>query len=87
MIRGLGKNIVSAADLIAQFEATLTDDQIKSHFAARDVMTLVTAEAFKEIGRPPRAHGGTHVSTISRNFSWKRSRARTRGTTTLRSWP
>ena len=51
MIRGLGKNIVSAADLIALFEATLTDEQIKSHFAARDVIDAVTAEAFKEIGR------------------------------------
>ena len=38
MIRGLGKNIVSAADLIALFEATLTDEQIQSHFAARDVI-------------------------------------------------
>ena len=42
MIRGLGKNIVSAADLIAQFEATLTDEQIKSHFAARDVIDALT---------------------------------------------
>src|SRR5690349_19001742 len=36
MVRGLGKNVVSAADLIALFEATLTDEQIKTHFEARD---------------------------------------------------
>jgi Xaa-Pro aminopeptidase len=67
MIRGLGKNIVSAADLIAQFEATLTDEQIKSHFAARDVIDAVTAEAFKEIGRRVR-NGGTHEHDIQEFF-------------------
>jgi Xaa-Pro dipeptidase len=67
MIRGLGKNIVSAADLIAQFEATLTDEQIKSHFAARDVIDAVTAEAFKEIGRRVRS-GGTYEHEIQQFF-------------------
>ncbi len=57
MIRGMGKNVVSAADLIAQFEATLTEEQIASHFAARDVIDAVTAEAFKEIGRRVRGGG------------------------------
>jgi len=67
MIRGLGKNIVSAADLIAQFEATLTDDQIKSHYAARDVIDALTAEAFKEIGRRVR-NGGTYEHEIQQFF-------------------
>jgi Xaa-Pro dipeptidase len=67
MIRGLGKNIVSAADLIAQFEATLTEEQIKSHFAARDVIDEVTAQAFKEIGRRVR-NGGTHEHEIQQFF-------------------
>jgi len=66
-IRGLGKNIVSAADLIALFEATLTDEQIQSHFAARDVIDTVTAEAFKEIGRRVR-NGGTHEHEIQQFF-------------------
>jgi len=67
MIRGLGKNIVSAADLIAQFEATLTEDQIKSHYAARDVIDELTAEAFKEIGRRVR-NGGTYEHEIQHFF-------------------
>jgi Xaa-Pro aminopeptidase len=67
MIRGLGKNIVSAADLIAQFEATLTDDQIKSHYAARDVIDGLTAEAFKEIGRRVR-NSGTYEHEIQQFF-------------------
>src|ERR1039458_6297709 len=67
MIRGLGKNIVSSADLIAQFEATWTDDQIKTHFEARDVIDALTAEAFKEIGRRVR-NGGTTEHEIQNWF-------------------
>ena len=35
LIRGLGKNVVSSGDLVAQFEAVLSDEQITTHFAAR----------------------------------------------------
>src|SRR5256885_7082289 len=31
LIRGLGKNVVSSGDLVAQFEATWSEEQIKSH--------------------------------------------------------
>jgi Xaa-Pro aminopeptidase len=58
MIRGMGKNVVSAADLIALFEATLSDEQIKTHFAARDLIDPITNAAFQEIGRRVR-NGGT----------------------------
>jgi len=58
LIRGLGKNVVSAADLVAEFEATWTDEQIRSHFAARDAIDSITAGAFEEMGRRVR-HGGT----------------------------
>jgi Xaa-Pro dipeptidase len=58
LVRGLGKNVVSAADLIAQFEATWTDEQIQTHFAARDAVDSITTSAFAEIGRRVR-NGGT----------------------------
>jgi len=58
LVRGLGKNVVSAADLIAQFEATWTDEQIETHFAARDAVDSITTAAFAEIGRRVR-NGGT----------------------------
>ena len=67
MIRGLGKNIVSSADLVAQFEATWSEEQIKTHFAARDVIDAVTGEAFKEIGQRVRS-GGTHEHEIQQWF-------------------
>lgn len=58
LLRGLGKNVVSSADLVAQFESTWSEEQIKSHFAARDAIDSIMAAAFKEIGRRVR-NGGT----------------------------
>ena len=59
LVRGMGKDVVSAADLIAQFEATWTDEQIKTHFEARDSVDRITSAAFQEIGRRVR-NGGTN---------------------------
>jgi Xaa-Pro dipeptidase len=67
LIRGLGKNIVSSGDLVAQFEATLTDEQIKTHFAARDKIDAITAAAFQEIGSRVR-NGGTGEYQIQQWF-------------------
>jgi Xaa-Pro dipeptidase len=67
LIRGLGKNVVSSADLVAQFESTWTDEQIQSHFAARDSIDSVVAEAFNEIARRVR-DGGTKEHEIQQWF-------------------
>jgi Xaa-Pro dipeptidase len=67
LIRGLGKNVVSSGDLVAQFEATLTDEQIKTHFAARDAIDAITEAAFQEIGRRVR-NGGTREHEIQEWF-------------------
>ena len=63
LVRGLGKNVVSSCDLVALFEATLTEEQIKSHFAARDAIDPITTAAFQEIGRHAR-NGGTNEYAI-----------------------
>jgi Xaa-Pro dipeptidase len=57
LIRGFGKNVVSSADLVAQFEATWTEEQIETHFRARDAIDAITAAAFEEIGRRVRGAG------------------------------
>lgn len=67
LIRGLGKNVVSSGDLIALFEATWSDEQIKSHYAARDAVDSITAAAFQEIGRRVR-NGGTTEYAIQQWF-------------------
>ncbi|HEX6504528.1 MAG TPA: M24 family metallopeptidase [Terriglobales bacterium] len=66
-VRGMGKNVVSSADLVALFEATLTDEQIKTHYEARDLVDAITAEAFKEIGQRVR-NGGTNEHQMQQWF-------------------
>jgi Xaa-Pro aminopeptidase len=63
LVRSFGKEIVSSGDLVSRFEATWTDEQVRSHFAARDIIDRITDEAFHEIGRRAR-HGGTHEFEI-----------------------
>ncbi|HEX6880714.1 MAG TPA: M24 family metallopeptidase [Terriglobales bacterium] len=58
LVRSFGKEVVSSANLVARFEATWTDEQIKSHFAARDSIDEIIATVFPEIGRRVRS-GGT----------------------------
>ena len=57
LLRSFGKEIVSSADLVTQFEATLTVEQIATHFEARDAMDPIMEAAFKEIGRRVRNGG------------------------------
>ncbi|QNI38659.1 aminopeptidase P family protein [Edaphobacter sp. 4G125] len=60
MVRGLGKEIVSSADLVSLFEAVLNDDQIATHYAAQKKIDAVLAAGWQEIGQQVRSHGGTH---------------------------
>jgi Xaa-Pro aminopeptidase len=57
-VRSLGKQIVSSADLVSQFEAVLTDRQIASHSVAQQLIDTILEEAWKEIGRRVRPSDG-----------------------------
>jgi len=48
-LRGLGKEIVSSADLDSQFEAVLSPEQIASHTVAQVAIDAILAEAWREI--------------------------------------
>ena len=52
-VRSLGKQIVSSADLVSQFEAVLTESQIASHSVAQKALDAILEEGWKE-DRPPR---------------------------------
>jgi Xaa-Pro dipeptidase len=58
LIRSFGKEIVSSGDLVARFEAAWSEEQIATHFAARDAIDAIVPECFQEIGRRVR-NGGT----------------------------
>lgn len=57
-LRSLGKEIISSANLVSQFEAVLSEEQKASHTAAQKVIDAVLAEAWKEIGRRLRPANG-----------------------------
>jgi Xaa-Pro aminopeptidase len=63
LVRSFGKEVVSSGDLVSQFEAAWTEDQVRSHFEARDAIDAITAASFQEIGRRVRA-GGTREHEI-----------------------
>lgn len=67
VVRSFGKEVVSSGDLVSKFEATWTDEQIKSHFEARDAIDKIVAAAFKEIGDRVR-NGGTDEHAIQQWF-------------------
>jgi Xaa-Pro aminopeptidase len=63
LVRSFGKEIVTSANLVARFEATLTEAQIATHYKAQAKVDQITAGAFQEIGRGVR-NGGTHEYEI-----------------------
>jgi Xaa-Pro aminopeptidase len=56
-LRGLGKEVVSSADLVSQFEAVLTAEQIESHAVAQRAIDAILAEGWREMGRRVRSSG------------------------------
>ncbi|MGB7547797.1 MAG: M24 family metallopeptidase [Terracidiphilus sp.] len=70
-LRGLGKQIVSSADLVSQFEAVLSEEQVASHVAAQQAIDRILAEGWKEIGRRLRpSHGGAGQLTEYDHVAW-----------------
>jgi len=57
LLRSFGKEIVSSGDLVSQFEAAWSAEQIQTHFAAAEAVDTITQAAFQEIGRRVRSGG------------------------------
>ena len=70
-LRGLGKEIVSSADLVSVFEAVLTEEQVASHAVAQRAIDAILAEGWLEIGRRLRPNvGGAGVYTEYDHMLW-----------------
>ena len=80
-LRSLGKEIVTSADLVSQFEAVLTEDQIASHSAAQRAIDLILVGAWAEIARclRPPSGGGTGHFTEFDLVVWLRDAMRREG--------
>jgi Xaa-Pro aminopeptidase len=57
-LRGMGKQIVSSADLVSVFEAVLTEEQIASHGIAQRAIDAILDEGWQEISRRIRPGAG-----------------------------
>ena len=57
-LRTLGKRIVSSADLVSQFEAVLSEEQVATHGVAQRAIDELLAEGWREIGRRIRPGAG-----------------------------
>jgi len=64
MLRGWGKEIVSSADLVSQFEAVLTDAQISTHYAAQAKIDRVLAAGWQEMGARVRNWGADEFMMV-----------------------
>ena len=60
-LRSIGKKVVSSANLVSQFEAVLSEEQIGSHAAAQKAIDVILEEAWRKIGRTLRPTSGPPV--------------------------
>jgi Xaa-Pro dipeptidase len=58
-LRSMGKQIVSSADLVSQFEAVLSADQVASHTVAQEAIDTILEEAWRKMGRTLRPADST----------------------------
>jgi len=63
LVRSFGVEVVSSADLVARFEATLSPEQIATHFAARDAMDEIMEACFQWVGQQL-GNGGTREFAV-----------------------
>jgi Xaa-Pro dipeptidase len=58
LLRGMGKEIVSSADLVSQFEAVLTEEQIATHTVAQKAIDTILEQGWKKMARALRPADG-----------------------------
>jgi Xaa-Pro aminopeptidase len=79
-LRGLGKRIVSSADLVSRFEAVLSAEQIATHGAAQKAIDEILAEGWRKIGRSLRPGAGrTGGISEFEMMEWLRAAMRNEG--------
>ena len=64
LLREMGKQIVSSADLVSRFEAVLNEEQIASHYAAQERVDRVLAAGWREMGARVRSQGTSEYSMV-----------------------
>jgi Xaa-Pro dipeptidase len=65
VLREFRKVIVSSANLVSEFEAVLSEEQIASHYEAQCSIDRILADGFREIGNRLRPADGTSARTVT----------------------
>lgn len=79
-LRSIGKQIVSSADLVSQFEAVLTAEQIATHAVAQKAIDTILEEAWRKIARTLRpAKGSAGTLTEFQMVQWFTAAMRAEG--------
>ncbi|MFP5236229.1 MAG: M24 family metallopeptidase [Acidobacteriota bacterium] len=79
-LRSIGKQIVSSADLVSQFEAVLTAEQVESHTVAQKAIDTILEEAWRKLARSLRpAKGGAGSLTEFQMVEWLSAAMRAEG--------
>lgn len=64
LLRDLGKEVVSSANLVSHFEAVLTEAQMETHFEAQRRLDHILKAGWEEIGRRTRVGGTDECSMV-----------------------
>ncbi len=59
LLRALGKEPVSSADLVSEFEAVLTERQVETHYIAQRKIDRILEDGWREMGARARSDRGT----------------------------
>ena len=65
LVRSFGADVVSSGDLVQMFEATLTEEQAESHFAACRLTDAAFTRVWKFIADEVRANGSVEEMAVS----------------------
>jgi Xaa-Pro dipeptidase len=65
LVRALGKDVISSADLVSRFEAVLSDAQMATHSVAQERIDRIVEAGFAELGRLARAGGASEFGMMT----------------------
>jgi Xaa-Pro aminopeptidase len=64
VLRGMGKEVVTSADLVSRFEAVLTEEQITSHYVAQRKIDAILEAGWKSLGSRVRGAGTDEFAMV-----------------------
>ncbi|MEG9430690.1 M24 family metallopeptidase [Terriglobus sp. ADX1] len=64
VLNGMGKEIVSSANLVSRFEAVLTEHQVETHYIAQRKIDRILEDAWREIGSRVRGAGTDEFAMV-----------------------